>query len=260
MDSSRLSKLANYNDNGVTGMYPIPQLSITKIDLSQSEFAILRVGVEIPSYFQILFKEVVLLEMTGQQMLFSERAISVKRWRTWAEFEEINSAVRAKLEDLLQCDAYKLPIGMTLRDLKGSTSPAHKRLFKKIKKAMKAWCVKKKHCFKFPVPFLLMLMRNCPMHADQNMARQLLVLALKTAFEIDCVSGNAKPLQDDDSAISCCLTSLRDNYYGLIRIEKRSSEILEKQGSAMSFGDFTFRFKGQNVCEFLTFKALFSEE
>ena len=161
-------------------------------------------------------------------------------------------AIKAKLEALLQSDGYRLPAGMTLRELKGSNVPAHKRLFKKIKKGMKAWCVKQAHCFKLPVQYMLMLMRNCPMHADQNMSKQLLVLALmlKTAFEIDCWNGNAKPLEDDESATGCCLTVLRNNFYGLICIEKRCSEILEKQGSQMSFGDFTFRFKGQNVCEF----------
>ena len=102
-----------------------------------------------------------------------------------------------------------------------------------------------------------MLMRNCPMHADQNMSKQLLVLALKTAFEIDCWNGNAKPLEDDESATGCCLTVLRNNFYGLIRIEKRCSEILEKQGFQMSFGDFTFRFKGQNVCEFFNVQSQF---
>ena len=60
--------------------------------------------------------------------------VPIKHWRTWAEIEEINVAIKAKLEALLQSDGYCLPAGMTLRELKGSNVLAHKRLFKKIKK------------------------------------------------------------------------------------------------------------------------------
>ena len=191
MDLAGLSKLAN--DNGVMGMYPITQLKITKHELGMPDLAILRVGWEMPMFVTRMLEETV-LPASGRPM------VPIKRWRTWAEIEEINVAIKAKLEALLQSDGYHLPAGMTLRELKGSNVPAHKRLFKKIKKGMKAWCVKQAHCFKLPVQYMLMLMRNCPMHADQNMSKQLLVLALKTAFEIDCWNGNAKPLKDNESA------------------------------------------------------------
>ena len=51
MDLAGLSKLAN--DNGVTGMYPIPQLKITKHELGMPGLAIVRVGWEMPMFVTI---------------------------------------------------------------------------------------------------------------------------------------------------------------------------------------------------------------
>ena len=122
--------------------------------------------------------------------------VEVVVYRTEADIRVINEARDTVICEFFQHQSKEYKV---LHELKIG-SPEEKTLYKQIVAVLKQHVHSEHHNFVYrTVSELLLKLRNCPLHAEQNVARFFTALLVMGVFQVDTLHGQKKPMEDENS-------------------------------------------------------------
>ena len=163
-----------------------------------------------------------------------------------AQIKAMDEGLKAFVDEELRKPIYE---GLSYGDLHNKANPERKKLAAKLRKI-----IREKHSYRAGHGFvrpgiggLLVWLRSCRLHAEQNFVKLLAVHMVLLCAKWDAAEGALETIAAG-LANSRCEAMLKEfgAPFQLRRVCKRLLQTLEENGRSTTFGLFTWRFKSQD--------------